>query len=91
MVTVPGFGPKYAYGKNTDDDNYTVVVTPPTITQFGPSSLTLTEDQFIRFKIWLVNGGLIQEMLPDLNDDEREILLTGIGPEEWDETFGEDE
>lgn len=32
-------------------------------------------------------GELIQNALPYLTIDEREFLMTGITPEEWEETF----
>ena len=37
----------------------------------------------------LKSGKLIQDAFPDLTPDQREFLLTGITPEEWDELFGE--
>jgi hypothetical protein len=37
-------------------------------------------------------GGMnIQDAMPHLSADDREFLMTGITPEEWDETFGSDE
>ena len=36
-------------------------------------------------------GELIQDVFPDLSDDQREFLITGITAEEWQETFGEEE
>jgi|TARA_B100000131_G_scaffold240447_1_gene232745 hypothetical protein len=36
------------------------------------------------------SGVLIQDAMPHLNADEREFIKTGITPEEWDETFGEE-
>jgi hypothetical protein len=33
------------------------------------------------------NGTLIQDALPYLTPDEREFLMTGILPHEWDELF----
>lgn len=33
---------------------------------------------------------LIQHIMPDLTDDEREFIMTGITPEQWDKTFGEE-
>lgn len=33
--------------------------------------------------------GLIQDAFPHLSADEREFLLTGIHPKEWDELFSE--
>lgn len=36
------------------------------------------------------NGELIQNAMPYLTADEREFLMTGIMPEEWEDTFGKD-
>jgi len=38
---------------------------------------------------WL-SGELIQVALPYLTPDEREFLMTGCSPEEWDEIFREE-
>ena len=37
--------------------------------------------------------GLVHEIFPQLTADEREFIMTGITPEEWDELFfdGNDE
>jgi len=37
------------------------------------------------------NGALIQNVMPHLPSDEREFIMTGITPTEWDETFDIDE
>ncbi len=37
------------------------------------------------------NGQFIQNAMPELTADEREFLLTGMTPEEWDEAFGEED
>jgi hypothetical protein len=34
------------------------------------------------------SGELIQRAMPDLNEDDREFILTGILPNQWDELFG---
>jgi hypothetical protein len=34
-----------------------------------------------------INGGLIQNCFPYLSADEREILMTGIDSQSWDEMF----
>jgi len=39
--------------------------------------------------LWM-EGALIQDVMPNLNPDEREFLMTGITPEEWATTFGEE-
>lgn len=33
----------------------------------------------------------VQQAFPELDAEHREFLLTGITPEEWKETFGEEE
>ena len=40
------------------------------------------------FKAWK-SGTRIQDALPGLTADEREILLSGVCPKCWDEVFGE--
>jgi len=37
------------------------------------------------------NGKLIQDAFPFLSADEREFLLTGMTPEEWELEFGDEE
>ena len=36
---------------------------------------------------WL-GGELIQDVMPHLSLDQREFLMSGITPDEWDEAFG---
>ena len=49
--------------------------------------LDITTEQL---ELW-ESGKLIQEVFPQLGLDEREFLMTGMTPEEWDNTFGGDE
>lgn len=37
------------------------------------------------------NGALIQNALPELSADEREMLMSGICPDCWNGMFGEEE
>lgn len=46
----------------------------------------LTEAQL---NAYLHGASPIQAALPHLNPDEREFIMTGITPEEWDNTFKE--
>lgn len=50
-------------------------------------SIGITEEQLKR---WEAGEGLIQEIMPNISEDEREFILSGSTPEEWDETFKED-
>jgi len=34
-------------------------------------------------------GELIQNAMPNLSPEDREFIMTGITPEEWNELFGE--
>lgn len=44
-----------------------------------------TQEQFdARLKLWQ-DGMLIQEAFPELNEDQREFIMTGITPDEWAE------
>jgi hypothetical protein len=49
--------------------------------------LPVTNDQLLAWQ----NGELIQKAMPNLTDDQREFVKTGIIPEEWAATFTEDE
>jgi hypothetical protein len=49
--------------------------------------LNVTEEQLERWK----NGELIQDVMPHLNRDEREFLMTGAIPGEWEKAFPEEE
>lgn len=67
-----------------DDGLWEITVTPPEWTGFSPSTIKLTDDQHERYLNWWQTGGLIQDWFPDLNSNEREILLSGIGNGEFD-------
>lgn len=56
--------------------------------KFYVAKMNLTAEQF---NTWQKSGLVIQRALPHLNKDEREFLLTGSTPSEWDEAFKEDE
>lgn len=47
----------------------------------------VTEEQFLAWK----NGKLIQRAFPLLSADDREFIMTGITPDEWEATFKEEE
>ena len=38
-----------------------------------------------------INGALLQDAFPNLSADDREFIISGITPEEWDAAFGGDE
>lgn len=49
--------------------------------------INVTQEQL---DVWQ-GGQLIQKVLPHLTPDEREFLMTGITPEEWDAAFKDSE
>ena len=49
-------------------------------------NITVTEAQLDAWR----NGELIQRAMPNLSADDREFLITGITPEEWEAAFGEE-
>ena len=49
--------------------------------------IPVTEEQLI---LW-GEGNLIQDVMPNLSDNEREFLISGITEAEWDERIKDDE
>ena len=43
-----------------------------------------------KIEYWLQSGELIQNVMPDLNDNQREFLMSGITPREWDAMCGDE-
>lgn len=48
--------------------------------------LPVTEEQIAAWE----NGTLIQLAMPNLSPDQREFMITGVTPEEWDAQFPEE-
>jgi len=44
-----------------------------------------------KIEYWIESGKLIQDVMPDLSDDHREFLMSGITPREWNDMFGEED
>jgi len=44
-----------------------------------------------KIEYWIESGKLIQDVMPDLSDDQREFLMSGITPREWNDMFGEED
>lgn len=49
--------------------------------------LPVTQEQIKRWQ----DGDLVQDVFPFLNDDQREFLMTGITPDEWEAALGTDD
>lgn len=50
--------------------------------------IPVTEEQLAKYESGMV---LAQVAFPDLTPDQREFIMTGVTPEDWDEAFGDDE
>jgi hypothetical protein len=50
-------------------------------------NLNVTPEQMERFENRVINGEYVQTIFPNLPKEEREFILTGITPEEWEKTF----
>lgn len=62
------------------------ILTGKTNTMELPNSVTVE-----RIHTWRDSRQLVQNAFPELTADQREFLLTGATPEEWDAIFGADE
>lgn len=49
--------------------------------------LNVTQEQLDRWS----KGGLVQNVFPHLSSDEREFLMTGIVPGDWEKWVGREE
>lgn len=50
-------------------------------------NIPVNPDDFIA---WQAGLGSIQDLMPYLNDNDREFILSGITSEEWDEMFADE-
>lgn len=73
------------------DCGYVVTVTPPEFMALPSQSVCLTPDQYECYKQWRKGLLLIQDAFPELSAVDKEILMSGIGPKEWDEMWSEEE
>ena len=46
--------------------------------------IDVTDEQL---RNWREKGMLIQDAMPQVSDEDREFILTGTTPEEWNEAF----
>lgn len=60
--------------------------TSPFSGQINTMDIDVTQAQLDAWK----SGGHIQRVMPHLTPDEREFIMTGITPSEWDAAFSEE-
>jgi hypothetical protein len=73
------------------DGSVIIYVTPPAFMRCPRVSVHLTREQYAGYLEWRLGHKLIQEALPDLSEDEREKLISGLGPVDFARLETEDE
>lgn len=66
------------------DGSATIKVTAP---GGETNEVILTRDQYLNYLKWRTGAVLIQDALPGLTKEQREILMSGLGQKTWDKTF----
>lgn len=67
-----------------------VLVTKVSLLSGKTNSMTLPIRQG-EVEYWQQSGAMVQDVFPHLTAGEREFLISGITPDEWDDAFGDDE
>ena len=73
------------------DGGVLVHVTPPSFMHLPRVSVKLSAEQYSRYVQWRNGSGQIQDMLPDLTVDQREMLMSGIGDGDWNRLFSDND
>ena len=85
-----GLGPQRVLIRN-QDGSAVLEVRPPAMFGGGCSQVALTASQVRKYEKWLSEGGSIQNAFPELSADAREVILSGIGSEEWEKLESEED
>lgn len=61
--------------------------------EYNTREIDITIDQYNDWQNVLENKSRrpIQDVLPNLSADDREFMISGITPDEWDNAFGSDD
>ncbi len=57
----------------------------------GKTNFMLLDITISQLELWESGEGYIQNVMPNLNTNEREFLITGCTEEDWINLFGEDD
>jgi hypothetical protein len=68
-----------------------IYIRPPHFFNLPEVSVRLTIDQYRRYEKWQSGNGLIQTLLPDLSVSEREMLMSGLGDQDFHKIAGSEE
>jgi len=85
---IPGWEPARRVLETTGT-HVIISIQPPKFLNLPEQKLRLTTEQYRRYCHWLAKGGLIQEVFPEIDPEHREIMQSGIGPEDWKRIMGE--
>ena len=77
--------------ERTYEGDMLIFVKPPEFTHLPEVVVKLTQAQYRKYRKWRKGEGVIQEMLPELSADEREMLMTGIGAIDFDRLAKDEE
>jgi len=76
-IDMLGMGPTREVTK-LPGGNFKITVIPPKWAKAGNGkSIVLSPAQYLKYLRWMNGRILIQDAFPELNDDEREIILNG--------------
>ena len=71
-----------------EDGSATIIRMSPRTKKFNKATMRLTEDQYYR---WARDRTLIQDAMSHLDKEEREFILTGYTPADWEAIFPPEE
>ena len=74
---------EYNYSNNSKE---TIIVTSPTCVLCKKNNKIIVDRS--KYESWDSGNLLIQDAFPVLNQDEREMIMTGIHSECWNKMFG---
>ena len=82
-----------AKAEHEGSGGYTVYTRQSIITGKESSiAIAMPIDEFMYcFSLWAHDKCLIQDCFPDLDEDEREFIMSGITVEEWTDLYGPDD
>jgi len=89
-ITLPGMQPRRRVIETTGT-HVIIGVEPPLFLGLPEQRLALTTEQYARYCIWLARGGMVQDLFPELSVSQREIILSGLGNDDFHRLAGGDE
>lgn len=60
----------------------------PLTRETNEREIPCTEEQY---NLWWMGGGHIQDIMPNVSAEDREFIMTGYTPEDWNTLFNDEE